>query len=448
MADLGRHTFSRTPVPAPVAVGGCGVEIWDATGKRYLDGSGGAVVVGIGHGSARVKAAVLQQLDEIAFVHPTQLVGSKLDSYTEALARFLPFEDCQIYPVSGGSDAVEGALKLARCYHLGRGDTGRDLIISRWDSYHGNTRGALDVTGRRPARAPYQSWLGLARHQPSVNEYRCPLGTHPLRCGRAHADLLEQAIIEAGPDRVAAFIAEPIGGATLAVAIPPEDYWSSIAEVCRRHGVLLILDEVMTGFGRTGRWFAAEHWDLSPDILVTAKGVCSGYWPMGLICATNEVHEWAASVGFPHGGTFSHSAMGSAIALAVLEELCEKNLVEESDRKGSVLLDALKLGLSGFECVGDIRGRGLFSAVEIVQDPTSRAPFSRTEHIAERITAAALTRGLVVYPSTACAGETGGDAVILAPPFVVTESELSEMVELLTRSIEQVVVEQRGVERE
>jgi adenosylmethionine-8-amino-7-oxononanoate aminotransferase len=409
------------------------VEVWDASGKRYLDASGGAAVVGIGHGVERVAAAIQAQLSEIAYTHATQFAGSRLDEYTEALAPLLPVDDARVYPVSGGSDAVEAALKLARCYHLGRGNPERRLILSRWGSYHGNTLGALDATGRRGARAPYETWLGLARHQPVVNEYRCSLAEHPRSCGATHARLLEEVILEAGAENVAAFIAEPIVGATLAAVVPPEDYWPSISEVCRRYGVLLIVDEVMTGFGRTGRWFAADHWSVRPDILVSAKGVCSGYWPMGLLCCTDEVFQAAWRNGFPHGGTFSHSPMGASIALAVLQELVEGDLVEASRRKGDLLRAALADQLAGEEVVGDIRGRGLFVGIELVQDSGTKEPFPRSAGVAGRVADAAAEAGLIVYPCTGCADGTNGDAILLAPPFVISEEQTMEIVELFVK---------------
>jgi adenosylmethionine-8-amino-7-oxononanoate aminotransferase len=433
------HTFRRSEKAPPIAAKAQGCEIWDESGNRYLDAAGGAILVGIGHGSERVARAMTEQLHELAYAHPTQLSGRWLDPYTDAVARLLPIADARIYPISGGSDAVEAALKLARCYHVARGEESRTVLISRWGSYHGNTRGALDVTGRPSARGPYGPWLGMARHVPAVNEYRCPLKTHPHRCGLHHAELLEQAILDEGPGRVAAFIAEPIVGATLAVAQPPDDYWAAVSDVCQRHGVVLILDEVMTGFGRTGSWFAAEHWGITPDILVTAKGVCSGYWPMGLVCCSADIHDAVQATGFPHGGSFSHSPMGSAIAAAVLEELISGDLVQASRIKGRYLLSVLNAALGQYPNVGDIRGRGLFTGIEFVADRATRRPFPAADAVARRLTAAALRRGLLVYPSTGCAGKDGGDALLLGPPFVISESQLDEIGEVLAAVVAEVL---------
>jgi adenosylmethionine-8-amino-7-oxononanoate aminotransferase len=433
------HTFRRAEGVPPVAVKAQGCEIWDESGNRYLDAAGGAILVGIGHGSKRVADAMAEQLHELAYSHPTQLSGRWLDPYTDAVAPLLPIADPRIYPVSGGSDAVEAALKLARCYHVARGEESRTVLISRWGSYHGNTRGALDVTGRSSARGPYGPWLGMARHVPAVNEYRCPLNTHPDQCGLRHAELLEQAILAEGPGRVAAFIAEPIVGATLAVAEPPDDYWEAVADVCRRYGVLLILDEVMTGFGRTGSWFAAEHWGITPDILVTAKGVCSGYWPMGLVCCSAEIHDTVRASGFPHGGSFSHSPMGAAIASAVLEELVSGDLVQASRSKGQHLLRSLNAALGQHPSVGDIRGRGLFAGIEFVADRATRRPFPASDTVARRLTSTALRRGLLVYPSTECAGEDGGDALLIGPPFVISEAQINEIAQILAAVVDEVL---------
>jgi adenosylmethionine-8-amino-7-oxononanoate aminotransferase len=270
---------------------------------------------------------------------------------------------------------------------------------------------------------------------PAVNEYRCQVPTHPQACGVSHARLLEDTILAVGPDRVAAFIAEPIVGATLAVAIPPDDYWPAVADVCRRHGVLLILDEVMTGFGRTGAWFAADHWGLSPDILVSAKGVCSGYWPMGVVCCSDEVYQTVHPYGFPHGGTFSHSVPGCAVANAVLQIIQDEGLVDASRTKGAYLLQQLQTTLGDHPYVGDIRGMGLFAGIEFVRDRSTKAPFPREAAIANGLTRAATARGLLVYPSTTSADGERGDALVLAPPFVATWSELDEIVTLLAASV-------------
>lgn len=418
------RVFRRATDP-PVAVRAEGVWVEDATGHRYLDAAGGAIVVGIGHGDPTVVAAMEEQARRLAYVHGSAFTTEALEAYAAELAAVVPVPDARVFPVSGGSEAVETALKLARSYHLARGAPERQVIVARQLSYHGNTRGALDASGRPRLRAPYEPWLGHTVHVPAVTEYRCPAPGHPAGCGAWHAAELERTFTEIGPQRVAAFIAEPIGGATTGAAVPPDDYWPSVAEVCRKHGVLLIADEVMTGFGRTGRWFAAEHWSLAPDIMVAAKGASSGYWPLGLCIASGEVHDTVrAGGGFVHGLTFSHHPVGAAVGRAVLRRLRELGLVEAAAAKEPRLLGALRTALEGVATVGDIRGRGLLAAVELVADRESKAPFPPGERVVERVVAAARRGGLLVYWSKGCADGVAGDVVVLGPPLVITPGEI------------------------
>jgi hypothetical protein len=340
----------------------------------------------------------------------------------------------RIFPTSGGSEATETALKMARAYHLTRGEDQRTIVISREMSYHGNTVWALDVSGRLPLRRPYEPWLGRTAKVPRVTEYRCPAPDHPVDCATWHADRLEEAIAAAGAGRVAAFIAEPIGGATLGATAPPEGYWPAVAEVCRRHGVLLIADEVMTGFGRTGRWFGIDHYETRPDILIAAKGAASGYWPIGLAVASGVVHS-AISESFIHGFTFSHFPVGSAVAGAVLDRLVDGELVEAADKKGESLIRDLRHRLEGSSQVGDIRGVGLLIAVELVADPVTKRPHPRSARVAERITAAAREAGLLVYPSIGCADGVDGDLILIGPPLTITEEEMAMLVDRLGTAI-------------
>ena len=431
------HVFARGR-DLPFAVRAEGSVVWDADGRRYLDAAGGAIVVGIGHGDAGVAAAMAEQAALLAYAHGTKFTSEPLERYVAEVATLLPMDDARIYPVSGGSEAVETALKMARSYHLARGDDERNVIIGREGSYHGNTLGALDASGRRSLRTPYAPWLGRAVHVPAPYEYRCPAPSHPQACGAWHAEVLDRRIRDIGPGRVACFIAEPVVGATLAAAVPTDDYWPAVSEVCRSHGVLLIADEVMTGFGRTGRWFAAEHWGLRPDILTAAKGASSGYWPLGFAACTGEVFETIARGGFVHGFTYSHSAVGAAVGLAVLERLRDRVLVKASEVKGDRLRSQLGGALSGHPHVGDIRGLGLMIGIELVRDRESREPFPRGDQLAERVLSAAKEDGLLLYPSTGCADGIDGDAVMLGPPFVITEAEMEEAASKTATAIERV----------
>ena len=272
-----------------------------------------------------------------------------LEAYAEEVARHLPLDDPAIYTVSGGSEAIESALKLARTYHLARGEPDRLIVFARWGSYHGNTLGALDLSGRKPLRRPYEPWLGRFRHVSAAYPYRAGLpGSEALGTADDLAAELDRAFTAAGPGTVAAFVAEPIVGATLAAVVPPEGYWPAIADVCHRHGVLLIADEVMTGFGRTGRWFGVDHWGIRADILVAAKGAASGYWPFGFVAASGAVYATVqGGTGFVHGFTYSHGAVGAAVAREVLRILEDEELVEASRVKGERLLALTTAALRG-----------------------------------------------------------------------------------------------------
>jgi hypothetical protein len=428
------HVFGRGD-GLPVAVRGEGAEIFDSSGRRYLDGAGGAVVVGVGHGVGEIGDAIAGQARAIAYTHGTAFTTEALEAYAADLAPLLPVDDARIYPVSGGSEAVETALKMARAYHLARGED-RHIVIGRVGSYHGNTRATLDVGGRESLRRPYLPWLGLSPHTTTPYEYRCPFPeTHPDGCGERHAAALEELIQRQGADRVAAFVAEPVAGATLAACVPPDDYWPAIAEVCRRYGVLMVLDEVMTGFGRTGAWFASEHWGLRPDIVTAAKGAASGYWPLGLTVASGPVHETLMAGGFTHGFTYSHHAVGAAAGHAVLRYLRDHDLVRASADRGAQLDAALRSRLGEHPSVGDIRGMGLLRGIELVADRATSAPYPRSERVVEQVVAAGKARGVLLYSSTGCVDGIDGDLLLLGPPLVIDEQQTDELASLVASAI-------------
>lgn len=436
------HVFRRSLDPAlPVAARAEGSTIWDADGRSYLDAAGGAVVVGVGHGRESVARVMAEQASRVAYAHATAFTSEPLERYAAALAPHLPMDDPAIYPVAGGSEAMESALKLVRSYHVARGDTERWIVFARWGSYHGNTLGALDLSGRKPLRRPYEAWLGRFRHVSAAYPYRAgEPGASALGDADELAAELERAIEAAGPGTVAAFVAEPIVGATLAAAVPPEDYWPRIAEVCQRHGVLLVADEVMTGFGRTGRWFGVDHWGIRPDILVGAKGGTSGYFPFGLVAASGAVRDVVlGGSGFVHGFTYSHHAVGAAVAAEVLRILEDEDLVAASAAKGDRLQVLLRDRLGSHPNVGEIRGRGLLIGLELVADRETRGPFPRADRVTEAILGAARSSGLLLYSGTGLADGTNGDAIVLGPPFVVTDEELVTIVDRLTGAIDAVL---------
>ena len=434
------NVFRRAADPSPpVAVRAQGSTIWDADGRAYLDAAGGAIVVGVGHGRESVARVMAEQAGRVAYAHGTAFTSDALERYAAALAPRLPMDDPAIYPVSGGSEAMESALKLARSYHVARGDTERWIVIARWGSYHGNSLGALDLSGRKPLRRPYEAWLGRFRHVSAAYPYRAgEAGANALGDVEELAAELDRAIEAAGPGTVAAFVAEPIVGATLAAAVPPDGYWPAVAEVCRRHGVLLVADEVMTGFGRTGTWFGLDHWGVRPDIVVGAKGGTSGYFPFGFVAASGAVTRAVLDEppGFVHGFTYSHHAVGAAVAGEVLRILEEERLVEASATKGERLLALLRDRLGEHPNVGEIRGRGLLLGVALGADRETHAPFRRADRVTERIVRAAREDGLLLYSGTGLADGTNGDSILLGPPFVVTDDELEQIADGLAAAIE------------
>ncbi len=433
----------------PTVDRGEGVYLYDTAGRRYLDAAGGALVVNIGHGVTEVAEAMAAQARQVAFAHGTQFTSRPLEAYAAALAEVATMPDPWLYLVSGGSEATETAIKLARQVCLARGEPGRYKIIARWSSYHGATLGALSASGRAPLRRPYAPLLIDMPHIPPAYCYRCSFGyaqdkpfnrSYPA-CGVACADALEAKIKRHGPETVAAFIAEPVVGATLAAAVPPPDYWPRVREVCDRHGVLLIADEVMSGLGRTGRWFAVDHWQVTPDILVTAKGASGGYFPLGLVLVRGELVEAIRSGpgSFTHGFTHANGVMGAAVGLAVLRYVQTHDLVAASARMGGYLLQQLE-ALRELPAVGDVRGLGLMAGVELVADKASKRPFPRSQRIAERVQTAAMARGLIVYYGTGLADGVDGDAVLLGPPFIVTETQVDEIVTVLREAIAKATV--------
>jgi adenosylmethionine-8-amino-7-oxononanoate aminotransferase len=440
-ASSGRtgRVFRRSLDPAlPVAVEGHGSTVRDAAGREYLDAAGGAIVVNVGHGRASIGRVLGEQAARLSYAHGSAFTTEPLEAYAAEIGPHLPVDDPAIYPVSGGSEAIETALKLARAYHLARGEAERWIVYARWGSYHGNTLGALDLSGRRPLRRPYEGWLGRFRHVSAAYPYRAAdPDSQALATGDELAAELDRAFSAAEPGSVAAFVAEPIVGATLAAAVPPDDYWPKIADVCHRHGVLLIADEVMTGFGRTGRWFGLDHWDVRADILVAAKGVTSGYWPFGFAAASGAIHDTVTGHGgFIHGFTYSHAPAGAAVAREVLRILDDEDLVEASRVKGEGLRSMLIDRLGADEHVGEIRGRGLMVGIELVEDLETRRAFPRSARLTEAVVRGARDAGVLVYSGTGDANGVDGDTILLGPPFVITDAELERIVATVATAIE------------
>ena len=431
----------------PLAVSGEGVYVWDAEGRKYLDFSGSAAVNFIGHGVAEISAAMAGQAARLEFVHTSQFTTPVAEEYADELLQFAGehFRGGSVYFTCGGSESVETALKLARQYQVEIGQPERYQILSRRQSYHGSTLGALAASGNQRRREIYLPMVRDFLHVGMPYCYRCAFDcTDGCRnCGQEYAAELERAI-EATNGEAAAFILEPVSGATLGAVVPPPGYPQTIAEICRRHGVLLIADEVMTGMGRTGRNFAVDHWNVTPDILVTAKGLSSGYAPLGAVIASKKVVEAIAtgSGSFLHGFTYNAHPTSLAAGRAVLQRLKLKQLVQAADssRAGSAAAQ-VKLaleGLRGLSTVGDVRGIGLLWGVEFVADKTTKSPFPSHKNFAARVGAAALRRGLLVYPMQGCVDGISGDHLLLAPPATITGEQIGWAVERLADSVEEV----------
>jgi adenosylmethionine-8-amino-7-oxononanoate aminotransferase len=433
------RVFRRSASPnPPVAVEAHGSTIVDADGREYLDAAGGAIVVNVGHGRREIAEAMAAQAGRLSYAHGSAFTTEAVERYAAELGPRLPVDDPAIYPVSGGSEAIETALKLARATQLARGEADRLIVFARWGSYHGNTLGALDLSGRKPLRRPYEGWLGRFRHVSAAYPYRAgEPGSQALGTTQELVDELDRALSAAEPGSVCAFVGEPIVGATLGAVEPPEGYWPAIADLCRHHGVLLIADEVMTGFGRTGTWFGMDHSGVRPDLLVAAKGATSGYWPFGFVAASGEVFDAVTGAGgFVHGFTYSHQPVAATVAREVLRILEAESLVEASATKGERLRALLVERLAEHPAVGDIRGRGLLVGVELIRDRETHEPFPRAAKLTEAVVRIARERGLLLYSGTGNANGVDGDTILLGPPFVITDAELDRIADGLADALD------------
>ncbi|HEV2468473.1 MAG TPA: aspartate aminotransferase family protein [Candidatus Sulfotelmatobacter sp.] len=428
----------------PSAVRGEGVYIWDSDGNKYLDLSGSAAVNLIGHGVPEIATAIAEQAEHLEFVHTSQFTTPAGEQYAEELLAFAGehFRGGAVYFTCGGSESIETALKLARQYQVETGHIRRHQILSRTQSYHGATLGALSVSGNTRRREIYLPMIREFTHIGMPYPYRCAFNcTDGCRtCGPRYAAELEHAI-ETANGEAAGFIFEPVSGATLGAVVPPAGYLESIADICRRHDILLIADEVMTGMGRTGRNFAVEHWKVMPDILVAAKGLSSGYAPLGAVIASKKIVDAIAggSGAFLHGFTYNAHPISLAAGRAVLRFLQTHNLVTaaDSDLSGTPASD-FKQALEGLrkeESVGDVRGVGLLWAVEFVADKSTKRPFAPDETFSSRVASAALKRGLLVYPMQGSLDGVSGDHILLAPPAVITKDQIAWSVEQLSSAI-------------
>ncbi|TYB83274.1 aspartate aminotransferase family protein [Maritimibacter fusiformis] len=429
------HVFPRhSRARMPIAVRGEGAYIFDADGKQYLDGSGGAAVSCLGHSDPDVIAAIKQQADRIPFAHTGFFSSEPAERLADRLIAHAPGTLDRVYLVSGGSEAVEAALKLARQYFLERGEPQRTRFIARRQSYHGNTLGALATGGNEWRRAPFAPMLIETSHISPCYEYRGRAADETQEAyGLRVADELETELQRIGPDNVIAFVAEPVVGATAGAVPAVPGYFKRVREICDRHGILLILDEVMCGMGRTGTLFACEQDGITPDIVTVAKGLGAGYQPIGAMLCTAEIYDAIAqgSGFFQHGHTYIGHPIACAAADAVVQKLTEGGLTERSARMGAVLDEALRDAFGQHPNVGDIRGRGMFRGLELVADRETKTPFAPEQAVHKAVKAAAFEAGLICYPMGGTIDGQTGDHVLLAPPFILTEAQIGELVDKL-----------------
>ncbi|MCP5264668.1 MAG: aspartate aminotransferase family protein [Burkholderiaceae bacterium] len=434
------HVFHREPRNHyPRAVDGQGPWLIDADGNRYLDASGGAAVSCLGHGHPAVIEAIQAQLGRLAYSHSGFFTSDPMENLATHLASRAPGDLDRVYFVSGGSEAVEAALKLARQYHVERGESQRSCFIARRQSYHGNTLGALAVGGNAWRRAPFAPLLAEVSHVSPCYAYR------DQRPGESATDYverlareLEAEILRLGVDRVIAFFAEPVVGATLGAVPALPGYFLKVREICDRYGVLMILDEVMCGMGRTGTLFACEQEGVVPDIVCVAKGLAGGYQPIGAVIASARIYDaiQAGSGAFQHGHTYTGHTLACAAALAVQQTIERDGLLERVRTMGSRLDDALRARFGEHPHVGDIRGRGLFFGLEMVADRATKRPFAPQAKLHAAIKREAMARGLMCYPMGGTIDGRQGDHVLLAPPYIIEDSHLELIVTRLAASID------------
>ncbi|MCF6306284.1 MAG: aspartate aminotransferase family protein [Rhodobacteraceae bacterium] len=436
------HIFHRNcQITPPEISRGKGVYLYDSADKKYFDGSGGAAVSCLGHGDVMVTRAIKNQLDKVAFAHTGFFTSAPAESLASKLIENAPTGMEKVYIVSSGSEAMESTLKLARQYFLETGEPSRHKVIARRQSYHGNTLGALATGGNMWRRKPFAPLMIETSHIAPCYEYRDRKNRETAQeYGLRVANELEAEILRLGSENVMAFVAEPVVGATAGALPPVPGYFKRIREICDRYGVLLILDEVMCGMGRTGTLFASEQENITPDIIAIAKGLGAGYQPIGAMLCTGKIHAAIESGSgfFQHGHTYLAHPTASAAALAVLERLVDDGLVQRSFEMGEKLQSALQNAFGQHPNIGDIRGRGLFRALEFVSDRDTKTPFSPDAVIAKKLKKATFEAGLICYPMGGTIDGKAGDHLLLAPPFIIEDHHIDEIITKLSTAFKTV----------
>ncbi|MBK8438077.1 MAG: aspartate aminotransferase family protein [Rhodobacter sp.] len=445
MSTAPQHAAIHATNALPKVVRSKGSYLWDATGKQYIDGSGGPAVYCLGHANEEVNRAICDQLDQIAHGYRYNFTTDALEELTEIIRARTGGTLREMVYVTGGSEAVESCLKIALQYQTAIGQKSRRVFISRERSWHGNTLGALGLSGFSERTAAYEGAFIPSVKIPPANEYRPIPGATAETAGAAAAAALEAAILKAGPETIAAFVFEPVVGAAGGCVPAPPGYAQAVREICTRHGVLMISDEVMSGAGRCGTWRALEHDGVEPDIMAIAKGLAGGYQPLGAAICTTRVWEAirAKDGAFGTGHTFTGHTAACAAGVAVQNIVSREGLVEKVAANGPRLKSWLAEGLAGIDAVGDIRGRGHFIAVELVANRDTRAPFDKDLRLFMKIRAQAMENGLICYPVGGNVDGESGDIVIFAPPYNCTDAELTEITDKGAKSIRQVLQAER-----
>ena len=420
----------------PVITHGKGIYLYDKTGKKYIDAVGGALVANLGHGIKKLADKIGKLAKRFSYLHGTQFTTQEMEDYARELCKIAPKELNKVFFVSGGSEATETAIKLARQYHFDSGMKSKYKIIYRWPSYHGSTIAGLSVTGKSGNRNLYQPYLLKFPHIPAPFCYRCPFNISYPNCNIKCAWELEKTIKKQGPKTIAAFIAEPVIGASVGAVVPPPEYFPLIRKICDRYNILLIADEVMSGFGRTGKWFASQHWNCVPDISIVGKGISGGFVPLAAIfCREKIVNAIKMGSGnFIHGFTYENNPFTTGVGKLVLEYIKKNNLVNQCAKKGKYLLSRLQKLLE-IDIVGDVRGLGLMTAIEFVKNKKTKEPFPRKAHLAEKILQTAQKKGLILYFCLGFVDNKNGDAIMVAPPFTVTKKEIDKIVDIFRETI-------------
>lgn len=438
------HSYLIKPIldaRYPVIDYGDGVYLFDVDGKKYIDAASGAVTANIGHGVKEIIEAMQEQAKKVSFVYRSQFTSQAGEELAAKIAELAIGDLNWSFFVNSGSEATETALKIAIQYWQERGITTKTKVLSRWISYHGITLGALSMSGHPARRARFVS---LLEQSPTIHPpycYRCPYNQTAPSCGYLCAHELETVIKRIGANHIAAFIAEPVIGAAGAAITPPEEYFQVIKEICERNEILFIADEVMTGFGRTGKMLACEHWGITPDIVALGKGMGAGYTPIAATLVSDKVMEpiLTGSKSIMSGHTLSANPLSCSISLSVLQYIEKNDVIENVEEKGQYLMNELRKLQLHFPIIGDIRGKGLLLGIEFVADQQTKQPFGRSVKLTEKLITFAQQNGLLLYPASAGLDGINGDAIILSPPLTITKVEIDEIIQLLKISMTQLV---------